>query len=150
MVPPETPSTMTFSHWLSCVGVLSLMSAAGAADSTVQVPDAALQKTVGAALKANGERQRSAAAAWKVFHGFQFQDRVAESGITFRQVPVDDGARDYKAVHYDHGTAIAAADVDGDGRPDLFFVNQRGGNQLWRNVGGGRFEDITASGVVSH
>ena len=62
---------------------------------------------------------------------------------------VDDGARDYKAVHYDHGTAIAAADVDGDGRPDLFFTNQRGGNQLWRNLGGGRFEDITATAGVA-
>ena len=100
---------MTFSNWLPCVGVLSMMAAAGAADSMVQVPDAALQNSVGLGLKANGERQRSATAAWKVFHGFQFQDRVAESGITFRQVPVDDGARDYKAVHYDHGTAIAAA-----------------------------------------
>ena len=146
---PEIHFAMTFSNWFPCVGVLSLMAAAGAADSMVQVPDAALQNSVGLGLKANGERQRSAAASWKVFHGFQFKDQAAESGITFRQVPVDDGARDYKAVHYDHGTAIAAADVDGDGRPDLFFANQRGGNQLWRNVGGGRFENMTAQAGVA-
>lgn len=145
----EIYSAMTFSNWLPYVGVLSLMAAAGAADSMVQVPDAALQNSVGLGLKANGERQRSAAASWKVFHGFQFKDQAVESGITFRQVPVDDGARDYKAVHYDHGSAIAAADLDGDGRPDLFFANQRGGNQLWRNVGGGRFEDITARAGVA-
>ena len=34
-------------------------------------------------------------------------------------------------------------------RPDLFFANQRGGNQLWRNVGGGRFADITAQAGVA-
>ena len=30
------------------------------------------------------------------------------------------------------------ADVDGDGLEDIYFVNQLGGNQLWRNLGGGR------------
>jgi len=140
---------MTLSHWLPSVGLVSLMAVAGLADATVLVPEARPQDSVRAALAANAARQRADAANWKVFHGFGFQDRLPESGITFRQVPVDDGARDYKAVHYDHGTAIAAADVDGDGRPDLFFANQRGGNQLWRNVGGGRFADITAQAGVA-
>ena len=140
---------MTLSHWLPSVGLVSLMAVAGLADATVLVPEARPQDSVRAALAANAARQRADATNWKVFHGFGFQDRLPESGITFRQVPVDDGARDYKAVHYDHGTAIAAADVDGDGRPDLFFVNQRGGNQLWRNVGGGRFADITSQAGVA-
>jgi len=128
---------------------MSLWAVAASADATVLVPEAKQQDSVRAALKSNAARQQAEASSWKVFHGFRFQDRLPESGITFRQVPVDDGARDYKAVHYDHGTAIAAADVDGDGRPDLFFVNQRGGNQLWRNVGGGRFADITAQSGVA-
>jgi len=119
------------------------------ADIVVEVPDAALNNAVRQSLQATGDRQRQAAEGWKVFHSFRFNDRLPESGITFKQVPVDDGARDYKAVHYDHGTAIAAADVDADGRPDLFFANQRGGNQLWRNLGGGRFEDITARAGVA-
>ena len=55
----------------------------------------------------------------------------------------------YKAAHYDHGNGLAIADVDGDGRTDIYFVNQVGGNQLWRNAGGGRFEDITASAGVA-
>ena len=46
-------------------------------------------------------------------------------------------------------TASAVADVDGDGLPDLYFVNQLGGNQLWRNLGGGRFEDVTAAAGVA-
>jgi hypothetical protein len=28
-------------------------------------------------------------------------------------------------------------------RPDIYFVNQLGGNQLWRNLGHGKFENIT-------
>jgi hypothetical protein len=44
---------------------------------------------------------------------------------------------------------MAVADVDGDGRTDLYFVNQVGPNELWRNVGGGRFEDITAQAGVA-
>lgn len=132
-----------------CLGLSCSVVAAVSGDSVVTVPDVGLQDSVRVALRANAARRRTDSASWKVFHGFRFEDRVVESGITFRQVPVDDGARDYKAVHYDHGTAIAAADVDGDGRPDLFFANQRGGNQLWRNVGGGRFEDITALAGVA-
>ena len=50
----------------------------------------------------------------------------------------------YKATHYDHGTGVAVADVDGDGALDLYFVNQAGTNALYRNLGGGRFEDVTA------
>ena len=83
-----------------------------------------------------------------VFHDFRFTDRVAESGITFVHRIVSDAGRTYKAVHYDHGNGIAVADVDGDGLDDLYFVTQVGANGLWRNLGGGRFEDVTeAAGV---
>src|SRR5256885_6916556 len=43
---------------------------------------------------------------------------------------------------------MAVADVDGDGRLDIYFVNQLGGNQLWRNLGHGRFKKITATAGV--
>ena len=66
------------------------------------------------------------------------------SGITFVHHIVDDAGKDYKAVHYDHGTALCSADVDGDGLPDLYFVSELGTSELWRNLGGGRFENITA------
>ena len=86
-------------------------------------------------LETNKQSQLQAAQTWKVFHDFQFSDHYDQSGITFEHHPVDDAARNYKAVHYDHGNGLAVADVDGDGRLDLYFVNQLGGNQLWRNLG---------------
>src|SRR5262245_785787 len=39
---------------------------------------------------------------------------------------------------------VAALDYDGDGRPDLFFANDRVGNRLFRNRGDGTFEETTA------
>ena len=92
--------------------------------------------------------QLEAARAWKVRHDFRFSDRQPESGITFEHSPVEDAGKRYKAVHYDHGNGVAVADVDGDGRPDVYFVDQIGRSELWRNLGGGRFEDVTdAAGV---
>ncbi|HEV8608478.1 MAG TPA: CRTAC1 family protein [Thermoanaerobaculia bacterium] len=92
--------------------------------------------------------QERAARGLGVFHDFRFRDRLAESGITFVQRPTDDSGKFYKSNHYDHGTGIAAADVDGDGLDDLYFVNQLGGNELWRNRGHGRFENATAAAGV--
>ncbi|MEZ6068016.1 MAG: VCBS repeat-containing protein [Planctomycetaceae bacterium] len=46
-----------------------------------------------------------------------------------------------------YGMGAAVGDYDGDGQPDLYVTNL-GGNQLWRNVGDGRFEDVTAAAGV--
>ena len=80
---------------------------------------------------------------------FSSADRLSESGITFKNGIVDDAGRTYKAAHYDHGNGIAVADVDGDGLLDVYFLSQTGGDQLWKNLGDGRFEDITASAGVA-
>jgi enediyne biosynthesis protein E4 len=93
--------------------------------------------------------QAKALSGVSTFHNFQFTDQLAASGITFKHRIVDDAGKTYKAAHYDHGNGIALADVDGDGRLDIYFVSQVGGNQLWRNLGGGKFEDITASAGVA-
>ena len=78
-----------------------------------------------------------------VFHDFRFSDRLEESGIEFVHRIVDDSGKYWKPVHYDHGNGIAAADVDGDGLEDIYFLNQIGANQLWKNLGRGRFRDLT-------
>jgi hypothetical protein len=100
-------------------------------------------------LQAAAAAQVQAAADLQVFHDFQFTDRKAETGISFYHHIVEDAGKAYKPVHYDHGNGVAIADVDGDGRTDIYFVNQVGGNELWRNLGGGKFENMTASAGVA-
>src|SRR5687767_2201100 len=100
-------------------------------------------------LRKLGDAQAKAIQGVGAFHDFRFTDRRAESGIAFQHRIVADAGKTYKAAHYDHGNGLAIADVDGDGRVDIYFVNQVGGNQLWRNAGGGRFEDITAAAGVA-
>jgi hypothetical protein len=100
------------------------------------------------ALQARKKAQMETVNQFTVFHQFQFADRVQESAITFVHHIVEDAGKHYKAVHYDHGNGIAVADVDGDGLFDIYFVNQVGGNELWKNLGGGRFRNITKDAGV--
>ena len=124
-----------------------LLAQAGQHDSSIRyVPDDLLDAS--GWLQRFAEAQRTAMSGVSAFHDFQFTDRVAESGITFKHGIVDDAGRTYKAAHYDHGNGLAIADVDGDGRLDVYFTSQVGGNQLWRNLGGGKFENITQSAGV--
>ncbi len=46
------------------------------------------------------------------------------------------------------GSGVAAGDVDGDGRCDLYFCGLKTGNRLYRNLGDWRFEDITEQAGV--
>ena len=96
-------------------------------------------------LLARAQQEVEQAERSPAFHDFQFTDRLTASGITFENRIVDDAGKAYKKVHYDHGTGLCAADVDGDGLPDLYFVTQLGASELWKNVGGGRFVNITAA-----
>ncbi len=97
--------------------VLGVAAAAGPAKTgkTVQVrypdPDIGVDS-----LAARAKAQRATVDQFKVFYEFQFQDKVKESGITFRHRIVDDAGLHYKAVHYDHG--------NGD----------RGGRRGWRRA----------------
>jgi len=47
-----------------------------------------------------------------------------------------------------NGSGVAAGDVDGDGRCDLYFCSLYGRNALYRNLGGWRFADITRTAGV--
>jgi hypothetical protein len=63
--------------------------------------------------------------------GRKFRDVTQEAGLAMPPA-------DTKTL------SIAVLDYDGDGRPDLYFVNDRVSNRLFRNRGGGRFEEATA------
>jgi hypothetical protein len=42
------------------------------------------------------------------------------------------------------------ADYDNDGRQDLFVTSTRGGNVLFRNLGNGKFKDVTKEAGLTH
>lgn len=78
-------------------------------------------------------------------HGARlYRNELAEKGrLGFREITAESGlaARGY-------GFGVAAGDFDDDGDVDLFLANF-GADQLWRNLGGGRFEDATAAAGTS-
>ena len=129
------------------IGTAALAAQTASRGGVIRPVPAELQDT--SWLQAAAAAQTQAAADLQVFHDFQFTDQKAETGISFYHHMVEDAGKAYKAVHYDHGNGVAIADVDGDGRTDIYFVNQVGGNELWRNLGGGKFENITASAGVA-
>jgi hypothetical protein len=85
----------------------------------------------------------------------RFEDATAEAGIHFRHV---NGASGQKYMPETLGSGVCVFDYDGDGLQDLFFV-QSGAlpgfhaespprSALYRNLGAGRFEDVTAKAGV--
>src|SRR6185436_2865725 len=42
-----------------------------------------------------------------------------------------------------NGAGLAAGDYDGDGWCDLYFCNLEGANALFRNLGNGKFQNVT-------
>ncbi len=131
--------------FLSAAGLLVLASASSNSLPEFRYPD---PDTGVDSLAARKKAQLDTVDQFKVFYQFHFTDEVKGSGITFVHHIVDDAGIDYKPVHYDHGNGIAVADVDGDGLYDIYFVNQVGGNQLWKNLGGGKFKNITKEAGV--
>ncbi|HEX7860978.1 MAG TPA: VCBS repeat-containing protein [Verrucomicrobiae bacterium] len=68
--------------------------------------------------------------------GIAFTNHLAQSRSLTNQI-------------YLNGSGIAAGDVDGDGRCDLYFCGLDNKNELYRNLGNWRFEPITeAAGVA--
>ncbi len=99
-------------------------------------------------MDARRQLQLASSSRFDVFHEFQFTDTLVESGITFENKVVDDAGKHHKPVHYDHGNGIAVADVDGDGLLDVYFSTQLGSNALWRNLGKGKFTEMTTPAIA--
>lgn len=129
---------------LLLASVLALHAAQKPAEVRYPPTDAAVDT-----LAARAKAQQQTAGQFDVVHQFRFDNRLQESGISFTHRIVDDAGLTYKAVHYDHGNGLAVADVDGDALTDIYFVNQAAPSELWRNLGGGRFENITAAAGVA-
>jgi len=78
------------------------------------------------------------------------EDYVGQPSHLYR----NEGGRKFRDVTKEAGLAlppaetktlgIAVLDYDGDGRPDLYFVNDRVSNRLFRNRGDGTFVEVTA------
>lgn len=94
-------------------------------------------------LESRQQAQLTTAESISVYHDFGFSDQRISTGIDFMHKIVDDAGSNYKPVHYDHGTGIVVADIDGNDLLDIYFVNQVGPNGLWLNLGQGKFKDIT-------
>jgi hypothetical protein len=84
----------------------------------------------------------------------QFTDVAAEAGITFLH---ENGASPEKHMFETFGSGVGVIDFDNDGWPDLFFANgadlghgkRSPGNALYRNLGNGKFEDVTVKAGVA-
>src|SRR5438094_2175712 len=67
--------------------------------------------------------------------GIRFQNTVSDSALLHNRV-------------LGQGAGVALGDVDGDGLVDVFLARTEGCSALFRNLGGWKFEDITASAGV--
>ncbi len=80
-----------------------------------------------------------------------FVDVTAESGLPTHAVPPAIQGRAQISEAGSYGSGACVFDYDGDGRPDIFLVNANGNGRpaLFRNLGNGKFEDVTAQSGIS-
>jgi hypothetical protein len=85
----------------------------------------------------------------------RFEDVTRQSGIVFRHV---NGATGQRYMLETLGSGVCVFDYDGDGLQDVYFVQsgrlpgftsaETPRSALYRNLGGGRFADVTATAGV--
>jgi hypothetical protein len=72
---------------------------------------------------------------WRNPGGASFEDLTERAGV---------------ALEDQISVAAAFADIDNDGAPDLFVTTVRHGNHLFKNLGHGRFKDISKEAGLDH
>jgi hypothetical protein len=126
-----------------CVLAVSALAVLGSCKGGSHEETRSTEPATPAWLADRAKQETELAAHSSVAHDFRFVDNRQNSGISFENRVVDDAGKTYKLAHYDHGSGVCAADVDGDGLPDLYFATQLGTNELWKNMGTGRFPNVT-------
>jgi len=91
-----------------------------------------------------GYRWRDLAAPGTLTPGFT---QLTHTGIAFTNTVSDSALVHNRQLA--QGAGVCLADVDGDGLPDVFLARTEGANALYRNLGGWRFADSTASAGVA-
>jgi enediyne biosynthesis protein E4 len=98
---------------------------------------------------------------WQQANGYRFRElSVNPQGHTgFSLVAPDESGIDFTNVLSDakaaenqirlNGSGVALGDVDGDGLCDIYLCGLEGSNALYRNLGGWRFTNVTASAGVA-
>jgi len=103
----------------------------------------------------------ASAADWQNGQGYRWQELkvpatgrtylqrlpASATGITFTNYLSEDRALESSVRT--SGSGVAAGDVDGDGWCDLYFCGMENPNALYRNLGNGKFEDVTARAGVA-
>ena len=77
--------------------------------------------------------------------GFTSQ-RPGATGVAFRNDVAE--AKAFANRHLVQGSGVAIADVDGDGRADVYLTRTDGANALYRNLGRWKFENMAAAAGV--
>lgn len=80
-----------------------------------------------------------------------FEDVPAEqSGISFENLYFESDTLNYTSYGYLYsGGGVGVIDFDNDGLPDIVFSSTMGENALYRNIGGGKFEDVSDKAGIS-
>ena len=151
------PRRNAASVWLCLVAALGALAGGGCEQAAPAPSSPGPQAVASVALRPNVEN----AAPSKGTNGqsplaFNFRDVTAETQIDFHHTD-GNGGRYY--VVEAAASGLATFDYNGDGLIDIYFLSgvplpgtgpeaPQGGNALYRNLGGLRFEDVTAGAGV--
>jgi len=107
-----------------------------------------------------GCSKKSSKLVWHSGNGYRWATVSHNtSGVGFKKLNADQTGINFinhlskdditKNRYYLNGSGVAAGDVNGDDRVDLYFTQLDGPNHLYRNLGGYHFKDITDSAGVA-